>query len=401
MFGKPTLYKYIFNEIWPISLASLLVFTLVMIAAKTLNLSEWIVNHGVHPLEVGRMVIFLLPSIVLFALPAVTLIAVMIAFLRLSADNEILALKSSGVSLYQMVPPVALFSLMACVVAIMTSTLGVPSGNRAFKDLIFRVAQSKADLGIKERVFCRPFTGVVFYVNSFSQTERVMRDVFVVDRRDAAFTHTIVAREGKIILHPSSRMITLQFINGTVFTMERDLQSFRTIGFNSYDLNVGLDDIMPALSQRKKSAKEMGILELYRGLKNQSESKKAYNEIMKELTEKFAIPGAVFFMGFIGLSLGAQIRGRGRFLGVAISLIVFFIYYLFVAGMRGIGEIGTIPPHVGMWVPDFFLCIVAVYLFYRAAKERSITIMERFSFRKGNRRRFFRTQLGKLKWKRP
>jgi lipopolysaccharide export system permease protein len=387
MFGKTTLFKYIFNEIWPTSLASLLVFTLVMIAAKTLNLSEWIVNHGVHPMEVGLMVFYLLPSIVLFALPAVTLIAVMIAFLRLSADNEILALKSSGVSLYQMVPPVALFSLMACAAALMTSTLGVPSGNRAFKDLIFRVAQSKADLGIKERVFCRPFTGVVFYVNSFSQKERVMRDVFVVDGRDAAFTHTIVAREGRIILHQTSRMITLQFLEGTVFTMERDLESFRNIGFNTYDLNIGLDDIMPALSQRKKSAKEMGIRELFQGLKRHSKSEKAYNEIMKELTEKFAIPAAVFFMGFIGLSLGAQIRGRGRFLGLVISLVVFFIYYLFVAGMRGIGEIGTIPPHVGMWVPDFFLCIVAVYLFSRAAKERSISFLGGFPFRRGHRKR--------------
>ncbi len=385
MFGKPTLHKYIFNEIWPTSVASLLVFTLVMIAAKTLNLSEWIVNHGVHPMEVGLMIFYLLPSIVLFALPAVTLIAVMIAFLRLSSDNEILALKSSGVSLYQMVAPVALFSLMACAAALMISTLGVPSGNRAFKDLIFRVAQSKADLGIKERVFCHPFSGVVFYVNSFSPTDRVMRDVFAVDRRDAAFTHTIVAREGRIILHPSSRLITLQFLKGTVFTMERDLESFRNIGFNTYDLNIGLDDIMPDLSQRKRSAKEMGIRELFQGLKNHAKSEKAYTEIMKELTEKFAIPVAVFFMGFIGLSLGAQIRGRGRFLGVVISLIVFFIYYLFVAGMRGIGEIGTIPPQVGMWVPDFFLGIVAVYLFSRAAKERSISITEKLPFRKGYR----------------
>lgn len=387
MFGKPTLFKYIFSEIWPTFIASLLVFTLVMIAAKTLNLSEWIVNQRVHPMEVGMMVLYLLPSIILFALPAVTLIAVMIAFLRLSSDNEILALKSSGVSLYQMVPPVALFSLMACVAALITSTLGVPSGNRAFKDMVFRVAQSKADLGIKERVFCRPFSGVVFYVNSFSQTERVMRDVFLVDRRDPAFTHTIVAREGKIILHHTSRMITLQFLKGTVSTMERDLESFRNIGFNTYDLNIGLVDIMPALSQRKKSAKEMGIRELFQGLKNQPKTEKAYNEIMKELAEKFAIPAAVFFMGFIGLSLGAQIRGRGRFLGLVISLVVFFIYYLFVAGMRGIGEIGTIPPHVGMWVPDIFLCTVAVYLFFRAAKERSISFLGGFSFRKGYRRR--------------
>ena len=380
MFGKRTLHKYIFNEIWPSFLAILLIFTFIVVAGRTLNISEWIVNHGVHPLVVGRMILYLIPSILIFTLPAATLMAVMIAFLRLSSDNEILAMKSSGISLYQMLPSVILFSLLASLLALMTGIIGVPLGNVAFRDLIFQVAHSNADLGIKERVFCRPFEGVIFYVNAFSPQERVMRDVFVVDRRDAAFSNTIVAKEGRILLQPGSRIITLQFQKGTVFTMERNLQSFRTIGFNTYDLNIGLDDIMPNLSKRKKDADEMGIGELLQGLKQSTPGKKVYNEIMKELTEKFSIPVAVFLMGVIGLSLGAQIRGKGRFLGIAVSLVVFLSYYLFVAGMASLTETGTITPRVGMCIPVLFLLVVGWYLFFRAARERTIEIFERLPF---------------------
>jgi len=401
MLRKTTLYRYIFHEIWPSFLAILLIFTFIVIAGRMLNISEWIVNHGVHPLVVCRLILYLIPSIVLFALPAATLMAVMIAFLRFSSDNEILAMKSSGISLYQMVPPVILFSLLASFLALITGIVGVPSGNRAFRDLVFRIAHSKADLGIKERIFCRPFVGVTFYVNGFSPQERVMRDVFVVDRRDGAFSHTIVAKEGRVLLHPGSRMITLQFQKGTVFTMERGLKSFRTIGFNTYDLNIGLDDIMPNLSKRKKVAKEMGVGELLQEVQKNTLPRKAYHEIMKELAEKFSIPAAVFLMGLIGLSLGAQIRGKGRLLGVGISLTVFLIYYLIVAGMRSVAETGTVPPQLGMWAPVFFLLVAGAHLFFRAARERTIEVFERFPVRLGYWRRGAPEQSGKPGWRGP
>ena len=67
-----------------------------------LSITELIVSRGVHVGQVIGMVVYLLPDVITFALPAAALIAVVVAFLRLSADNEIVALESSGVSLYQM-----------------------------------------------------------------------------------------------------------------------------------------------------------------------------------------------------------------------------------------------------------------------------------------------------------
>ena len=380
MLGKLTLHKYIFNEIWPSFLAILLIFTFIVLAGRMLDISEWIVTQGVHPLVVARMILYLIPNILIFALPAATLMAVMIAFLRFSSDNEILAMKSSGISLYQMLPPVILFSLLAALLALVTGIAGVPSGNRAFRNLVFQVAHTKAGLGIKERVFCRPFAGVTFYVNAFSLKDRVMRDVFVVDRRDPAFSNTIVAKDGRILLHPGSRVITLQFQKGTIFTMGRNLKSFRTIGFKTYDLNVGLDDIMPNLSKRKRDPDEMAIGELLQELRKSHLEKKAYNEIMEELMQKFSIPAAVFLMGVIGLSMGAQIRGKGRFLGIAVSLVVFLTYYVFVAGMESLSKAGSVSPQTGIWAPVIFLLVVGGCLFFRAARERTIEIFERLPF---------------------
>ena len=110
-----TLYKCILHEIWPNFLASLFVVVLITGATKMLSITELIVNRGLHTLQATRMLLYLLPDIMMFALPVATLLAVVVAFLRLAADSEILALKSSGISAYQMLPPVILVSFLTVV----------------------------------------------------------------------------------------------------------------------------------------------------------------------------------------------------------------------------------------------------------------------------------------------
>ena len=370
-----TLYRYIINEIWPTFLASLFVFIFIMVAARMLSITELIVTRGVRVTQVMGMVLYLLPDILTFALPAVTLMAVVVAFLRLSADSEIIALKSSGISLYQMLPPVVAFSFVILLIGLAISVFAAPWGNRAFKDLIFKIAESRADLGIKERVFCEPFDNLVLYVNNFSRQERVLKDVFVVDRRDKDVTNTIVAEEGRIIMRPDERIITIYFAKGTIFAVEKDMSSARTIKFNTYGLNIGLKDVMKDLASRRKAPHELSVGKLIEEIRTVPKGDLRYNRMMRELLEKGSIPLAVLFMGIIGVPLGAQIRARGRSAGIGVSLVVFSIYYICLMVMRSICSSGGLPPAIGVWIPDLFLIISIIYLLRRAADERSINFL--------------------------
>jgi lipopolysaccharide export system permease protein len=364
-----TLHRYILHEIWPTFLAGLAVFIFIVLAARMLNISEWVVNHGVHLRDIGRMIFYLLPGMVLFALPAATLMSVFIAFLRLSNDNEIMALKSSGISLFQMLPAVIAVSIAGFVIAMSISVFVVPWGNQSFKNLIFRIAKSKADLGIKERVFSEPFDKVTFYVNSFSPKEKIMKDLFVFDRRESAMTTTIVAKTGVVLADPEGRAIVIHLNEGTAFTTEKKSQAARTIQFSSYDLRIGLDDIMPPDGLRKRSPKEMSIIELMNFLSKPEQEEALRHEMAVELMERISIPFAVFLMGIIGAPLGAQIRSGGRSLGISASVAIFFVYYLFLAGVRSIGETGVLSPYLGMWLPTLFLLISNLFLLRRVQNE--------------------------------
>lgn len=369
---KLTLYRYIIHEIWPTFMATLTVAVFIMVAARMLSITEMIVNRGVFVGYVVRMILYLLPDIIAFALPAASLISVVVAFLRLSADSEIIALKASGVSLYQILPPVLFLSAVGFVVSLAIGVLAVPWGNTSFKDLVFEIAQSKGDLGIKERVFCEPFDDVVFYVNHFSAREGLMRDVFVVDRRDKRVTNNIIAGEGRILMYPRERIITLHFQQGTIFMVDKKLESARSIQFTTYDLNIGLKDIMAALASREKAPKEMKPREMWHYLRSHPKGETRHNEMMIEFMEKWALPVGVFLMGLVGVPLGAQLRGRGRSAGVGLGLGVFLMYYICLAGMRSICETGVIAPAWGVWMPDLLLLMACVYLIRRVAHERPL-----------------------------
>jgi len=373
---KTTIHKYIFHEIWPTLLASLAVFLFIVLAARMLNLAEWMINHGIHPFQLAKMIVYLLPGMILFALPAVLLMAVFVAFHRLSNDNELQAMKSSGISLYQMLPSVVMVSLAGFLVGLFLSSSAGPWGRKSFKDFVFTIAQSRADLGIQERIFSEPFKGITFYVSNFDPQERAMRDVFLVDRRDPAMTTTIVAREGRIDSREDLRLITVRFHEGTIFAVDKKQEEGRTITFSTYDLGIGLDDIMPALAGREKDPKEMSFDELRNALKGPPRQDRRQPEILLELMERFSIPIAVLLMGLIGAPLGAQLRAGGRLVGIVVSLVIFLFYYLLLVGVRNIGETGFLSPVVGCWLPVLFLLGACLYLMKRSEKEKSMDFFE-------------------------
>lgn len=372
-----TIHKYIFKEIWPTLLVGLFVFVFIVLATRMLTITEWVISQGVPFSQILKLIFYLLPNIIIFALPASTLMAVLVAFLRLSGDNEIIALRSSGLSLYQLLPPVIVISGLCYILASFITFFAAPWGNRSFKDLVFQIAEARADISIKDRAFCEPFENVTFYINSLSKSDRSMKDVFVVDRRDDSVTNTIVAKEGRFILNPKARAITIHFGDGTILMVEKNRTSIRNIRFDTYELYLGLDDIMPAITSRKVAPKEMYPLELVEHINKMPRSETAYDEMATELLEKLSIPLAVFLMGMIGVPLGAQIRVGGRTVGILVSLIIFLVFYTCLAAVRNIAETGMISPYFGVWIPDVFLIACFVYLMHRGVKEYSIHFFEK------------------------
>jgi lipopolysaccharide export LptBFGC system permease protein LptF len=149
--------------------------------------------------------------------------------------------------------------------------------------------------------------------------------------------------------------------------MGRDLKATRTIEFKTYDLRIETKDIFAALSGRKIKPREMSVSELVEQVRKSGKEDLKRNQYLAELIEKLTLPFGVFLMGLTGAPLGAQMRLRGRSKGIAVSLIVFLLYYVFMGGMRNVCEVGGIDPVVGLWLPNVLLLASCCYLMKRVA----------------------------------
>jgi lipopolysaccharide export system permease protein len=348
--------------VWSVFVVSLLVLTFIALAASMMSIMDMLVNQGFLLSQVMNIIFCTLPQVMLFSLPVACLMSVMLAFVRLASDNEIIALNASGVSIYQMLLPVILFSLVCCLSAGFLSVCGVPWGNRASKDYELGIINSKTNLTIKERVFYEPIDKLVFYINSYSTKDKEMKDIFVVDRTDEKATYTIVAEKGIIITGRSPNTIEIQFVNPTIFVDEKGAKnSTRWFKTESYEKKIDLGDIASKIASREKKPKEMYMQELISGLGEKDIKPAKKIEMGIQLYEMFSMPLAVFVLGIIGASLGSHVKARGRTMGIIISLFVFIIYYVSLMGSQYLCEMGIVAPFIGVWVPVLLLMAISVF----------------------------------------
>lgn len=352
---KKIINTYILKEMIPNFVTSLIVFTFVVLAGKILQLTEWMVNHGIDFSQVALITLFTLPYVLFFTLPMATLLSSLAAFSRFNEDSEIIALKSSGLSIYQLFPPVALFSVISYAFASFIAIYLLPVSNYSMARLLFEVAQSNASIGIKQGVFNDAIPNIVLYANQISAYDHTMEKVFIFDERDPSMSNTIIARQGRINPDPKKMSLTLHLIDGSSYMVTKELNSSRTLRFKSYDLRIELEDIVKKFSSRMKGGKEMSLSELTRQLKEREEGTVKHNILAIELHRKFSIPFACLLLGVIGLPLGLMIKARARAWGIALSIGVFVAYYILLSAADSLGETGAIDPALAMWIPNMVL----------------------------------------------
>lgn len=363
--------RYIFKEISSSFIIILFILTFVLLMGKILQIMDLVINKGISIFAIVKLIFFLLPSLLLFTIPIALLIAILIAMGRFSADNEITALKTSGISLIQIYYPVAIASLITFIITIIISYFLVPQSNFATKRLLFTIAQQNANIGIKEKVFNADFKGFLFYADRIPANKNYMEGIVVSDNRIIGEQNTILAKKAFLVSDPESMTVKLKLENGSIHTVSSDLKNYRKIDFNSYDINLDLSTALANLNESSKSSTEMTMTELLEKMKKPGMDKAAILELAIEAHKKFSIPLSCIFFGLLALPLGIKSHRSIKSRGFAVGIIVVSLYYLLRIGGEALVETGHLSPEIGVWTPNFIFALLGIYIFYMAYREIS------------------------------
>lgn len=365
---KKTTYLYIFKETLPIFSIGLIIFTVILLMDKIFKLVELIVNVGCSISNVLKLLIFISPSFLVFTILVAVLLATLLTFGRLSADNEITAFKASGMSLYQLFLPIVIFSFLAYLLTSFIVFYGLPWGNRGFISTLYSIAKAKADIEIKEKVFNVDFDGLVIYVDQVPIKEKRMEGILIYDERNKEYPCTIFAKDALLINNHKSQEVFLRLCNGNIHRFEPKSNIFQKVQFDTYDIRLELSKLF-VVFEKKIKEHEMSIDDIKEKIAEWEKIGKDTTSLKVELHRRYAIPFVCIIFGFIGVPLGIQSRRSGRSFGFVFSILILLIYYFSLIAFEMFAMRKTIPPFLAAWTPNFFFGAFGVYLLIKVANE--------------------------------
>ncbi len=388
--------RYVLRELAVPFLLGIGVFTSILLIVRILKLVEMVVNRGVPFLEMVKLFSYILPAFLEVTLPMALLLAILVAFGRMSSDSEIIALRASGFSLYRMLLPVGGFALGAAILTFFLSVHARPWGNGLLRTGIYDIVKARASAGIKPKVFNDDFAGLVIYVDRIEPRSNRLYGILVSDQRDhaerdtpsnpevdhddgnavgiggadaAGDVNTVYAHRGVIYSRPEEQFLTLRLIDGGIYSASHKGGSFENTTFQQLDFNLDLSTALADLQAREKDVSELRLSELKQAISRKTAAGEPAFVERVEWHRKIAIPFACLVFAAIGVPLGIQPTRSVHSRGFSVSLALIFFYYLLLTLGQNLGERGAIHPLVAVWIPNVALAAVAAYLLSRSARD--------------------------------
>ncbi len=355
----PLLDRWLIAELISPLLFAVAAFTVVSLSVGVMfELVRKIVESGLPVLIAVQVLLQRLPSFLVISFPMATLMATLLAYSRLSANSELTALRSVGVTATRMIIPALALALVMSSLTFVFNDVVVPRSNRSAEITLRRalgksIATEKGDnivysrFGSVERPDGSSSKGLLqlFYANRF--LDGTMTGVTVLDFSRVGFTQMLVAKSANW----NEQEAKWEFLNGQILTLTPS-GSTTSADFDRYLYPLSAAPIR--IAKLPKDANNMTVAEALQAeklLQNAGDVKEA-RRLQVRIQEKFTLPMACLVFGLIGASLGAKPNSRtSRSQGFGISVVLILVYYVLSFSFSSLGVKGTLPPLLAAWSP--------------------------------------------------
>lgn len=351
-----------------ITLLGLMVLVLLQQAAR---LADLITKQGVSLLTIAPILALALPALVVTILPVCSLMAPAITYSRLATDGELLALRATGYSFYQLLTPIIGLGIFMGVATAVLVLEVIPHANFLARQLVFEAVSTSLQLRVRERVFQSPLPGLVVYVDRIDEKNGQLEGVLIADNRTPEAT-TIFAAEAEILPDFAGMRVVVKMRNGSLLRREGE-QSFQQASFERYSFVIEVGNPWDGAELSRKRVREMTLAEIWQQVQTAKASGGSHLRALVEWHKRVALPISCLVLVFVGAPVGGLNRRTGRLGGFAISAGSLLLYYILVTAGSSLAETGVMSPILGVWAPNVLAVVTAVYLVLTANGKPSVS----------------------------
>jgi len=368
---RKTLCRYLVAEVIPPFFLGLLAFTCILLIGRILRLIELVVTRGVPLFQIGKLFALILPTFLEMTVPMAFLLAILLGLGRMSNDQELLAMKASGVSAPQILGPIALVGLVVALITLGLTMFARPTANFALKKELYNIARNRVGTALREKVFNDDFPQILIYVEELVPPGNTAQGVLIVDKRDQTREDIIFGKVARITTDEETNTLGLRLFDGSVYERERNRPGFSQTRFNIYDLKFDLDELVGPVRQKEAGPKEMPITELLNAIEAKgSAGGKTIAERM-ELHQRiaFAFVPLVFCLLGVSLTLLPRTSRANRSWGFMLCTFWLMTYYTLLSLGKALGDKSILHPIPALWLPNLVVGGIGAHFFRQAQRE--------------------------------
>ncbi len=369
------LNTYLINQVLAPFYASLIILTSILFLSRLIPILDIILGYNIGLVDFFRLYAYFTPQLMLFALPMSGMMGVILGTTALNNENELMVLKTSGISLYRMLPPIILVALSAALLTGLFSIYLLPAGKKAKVEIAFQLVKEKIERSIPEKRFSESLGDIVLYADSIDQKTRAWKGVYISDMKDPRHPITIISESGIISADSTRGTLSISLQNGVLNRTSAD--AVQTINFKGYDMNLPLET---PTSNPLAKVDETTMLqsELLAEADRKGRNSREAATYLIEFHKRLALPVSCFILTLLGFPLGFLSGPRHKTIGIPLGLAIFVLYYVLFTGSKIISESMLLPAGIAIWLPNLLFLILTMLFIKSVAREGHTLYLEKF-----------------------
>lgn len=363
--------RYLTRQIFVTALFAIAVLTVVLVLGNVFKkLLDLFINQNA-PTDILLSIIgYVLPFSLTFTIPWGFLTAVLLVFGRMSAENEITALRSSGVSIPRLCAPVALMAVLFATICLYINLEVAPRSQTRMKNALNNLLTSNPLSVFGSDKIIDVFPGQKIYVEK-SDGNRIA-NMIVYKHDDAGNLQTVTAAgSGTLVLDKEQKQLVLSYKDLRYEQLEfnpSDLKDRRGIKSGIYAKEGQVSVSIKELYERQKKFGGIGTMSLEQLMDDsESDSKVELNKRKVELNKRFSTALATIAFALLAVPLAISAQRKETSIGFAISLGIAMVYFMMLIAAEMVRK-PSLHPELLVWLPNVIFLSIGAYRFAQLAK---------------------------------
>ncbi len=357
------LHRYIGGSFIVAFLVTLFVLSSVVSMGAIFKMTD-LIARGVSWRPIVVIFFYGMPAALGFVIPVSALTSSLLVFGRLSGDGEITAMKASGVSMWQVfAAPLAVAAALMSLCLWISAEVG-PRSEYARRALVAELGAVSATDLLEEGRFIRDFEGYTIYIGR--EDEGAIQDIRIYDTTGDQ-RREIVAQSGRIDILEGTRDIALILRQVRIEPYYEDKPAF----LDEYEVVLpdALSSGKPRVRLTDKTIFEVvgelaGVSSEYSNV-SESDRQIIRTELLFEINLRLAVSLSCLAFVILGAPLGVKAHRKESSVGVAISLGLMLVFYIFVIVAESLAETPEAHPEVIVWLPVIISFLLGSWLVAR------------------------------------